>query len=192
MQLSIRDASRFLVGAALMRSKAIEASGNPGISFDYVASAALRTDADGERLRLSINTLADQEAGAFRNTPPHTLTTDRVMQSRDAEVRTWRAIGLAGIETIEHSGDLDAAGPRLQSSYMDALKAIDETPGSTQERRQLHAVLQDEIAAAATEPGKAVDLLRKSERSYLDAERDAILARYEGKLTHSDDYDAGM
>lgn len=121
--LSIREASRFVIGATMMRAKAIEASGNAGITFDNVAHAALRADADGDKLRMSIETLADRESGWLRSTPPHILKTERVMQSREAEIRTFTAISAAVVATVEFADDASAGNtarirPCTKSTWM--------------------------------------------------------------------------
>lgn len=191
MHLSIREASRFVIGSAMMRSKAMEASGTE-ISFDNVALAALRNDADGEKLRLSINTLADQESGWMRSTPPHVLKTERVMQSREAEIRTFTAISAAVVATIEFADDASAGNPHAQKhlndKYIESFKAIEETPGSTQDRRQLKSLLREQALAVTTESEFVSTALKNAETAYLEADADAILSRY-GTLDRSTDFD---
>lgn len=192
MQLPIREASRFVIGAAMMRAKAIEASGNAGITFDNVALAALREGADGEKLRLSIETLADQESGWMRSTPPHVLKTERVLQSREAEVRTFTAISAAVVATVELADDASAGNTQahqtLHGKYMDAFRSIEETPGSTQDRRQLKSLLRDQALAMTTESEFVGTALKSAETAYLEADADAILSRYD-TLDRSDDFD---
>ncbi len=190
--LSIREASRFVIGATMMRAKAIEASGNAGITFDNVAHAALRADADGDKLRMSIETLADRESGWLRSTPPHILKTERVMQSREAEIRTFTAISAAVVATVEFADDASAgntaAHQALHEKYMDAFRAIEETPGSTQERRQLKSLFSSQALAITTESEFVGAALKSAETAYLEADADAILSQYE-RLDRSDDFD---
>jgi len=192
VQLSIREASQFVIGAAIMRSKAIEASGNANITFDNVALAALREGADGEKLRLSIKTLARQESAWMRRNPPHVLKTNRVMQSRKSEIRTFTAINAAVVASIEFADDASAGNAQahqtLHDKYIDAFRAIDETPGSTQERRQLKSLLYHQTLAMTTESQLIDATLKSAEAAYLEADADAILSRYD-TLGRSDDFD---
>jgi hypothetical protein len=192
MKLSIREASRFVIGAAMMRAKAIEASGNAGITLDDVALAALREGADGEKLRLAIETLADQESGWMRNTPPHVLKTERVLQSREAEVHAFTAISAAVVATVELADDASAGNAQayqtLHGKYMDAFRSIDKTPGSTQDKRQLKSLLRDQALAMTTEGDFIGTVLKSAETAYLEADADAILSRYD-TLDRSDDFD---
>lgn len=193
MQLSIREASRFVIGAAMMRAKAIEASGNTGITFDNVALAALRDGADGQKLRQSIETLADQESIWLRSTPPHVLKSERVLQSRVAEVNTFTAISAAVVSTVELAdraavGDSDAKHD-LHDKYVEAFHAIDGTPGSTQDRRQLETVLREQTTAATEHRDFILASLKEAETAYLDAGATAILSRYDKSVDRSNDFD---
>lgn len=191
-ELSIQEASRFVIGAAMMRAMAIEATSNADITFDAVALAALRDGADGEKLRLSIETLADQESDWMRSTPPHVLKTARVLQSREAEVRTLTAIYAAVIATVELADAASAGNTQahqaLHGKYMDAFRSIDKTPGSTQDRRHLKSLLRDQALAVSTASEYVDTALKSAEKSYLDADADAILSRYV-TLDRSEDFD---
>jgi len=188
MPLSVREASRFVIGAAMMQAKAIEMPGNAAISFDNVALAALREGADGEKLRLAIETLADQESGWMRSTPPHVLKTERVLQGREAEVRTFTAISAALVATVELADDACAGNTQayqtLHGKYMDAFRSIDETPGSTKDRRQLKSLLCDQALAMTTESAFVKTALKSAETAYLEGDAEAILSRYD-RLDHS-------
>lgn len=192
MQLSIREASRFIIGAAMMRAKAIEASGNADITFDNVALAALCEGADGEKLRLSIKTLADQESGWMRSTPSHVLKTERVLQSREAELRAFTAISAAVLATVELADGASAGNTQahqtLHGKYMDAFRSIEQTLGSTHDRRQLKSLLRDQSLAMTTESEFVGKALKSAETAYLEADADAILSRYD-TLDRSDDFD---
>lgn len=192
MQLSIREASRFFIGAAIMRARAIEASGNAGITLDNVAVAALREGGDGKKLRLSIDKLADEEESWMRSTPPHTLKTERVIQSRGAEIRTFTAINAAVIATLEleerASRGEPAASAQLHKKYVNAFEAIDLTPGSTQDRRQLKELLATQTSTMSADSGFITKELRNADKAYTQAVEAAILSRYV-KLERSDDFD---
>lgn len=193
MQLSIREASRFVIGAAMMRAKTIEASGNTGITFENVALAALRDSADGQKLRQSIETLADQESGWFRSTPPHVLKSERVLQSRESEVRTFTAISAAVVSTVEladqaANGDSEAKQD-LHNKYVEAFHAIDGTPGSTQDRRQLETVLREQTTTVTEHKDFILTSLKEAETAYLDAGAAAILSRYDKSVDRSNDFE---
>jgi len=182
MQLSIRDASRFVIGAGIMRQKAIETSGNPAITLANVAQAALRDGPDGSKVRQTIDTLADQESGYLRSTPPHTLRSERIMQSREAELNVFTAMHRAVIGSVT----FEAAGPaaknyaerELRQSLLEAFEAIDNTPGSRADRDGLLATMRDQVIAASTAPESMQRMLRESEQAYLAADLDKTFARY--------------
>jgi hypothetical protein len=76
---------------------------------------ALRDGADGQNLRSSIEKLADQEGAWFRSTPPHTLATERVMQTLDLALagRTrWRGADVVwyGMDRGDWGGAAEKAG----------------------------------------------------------------------------------
>ncbi|HDS1733920.1 hypothetical protein [Pseudomonas sp. BP8] len=182
MQLSIRDASRFVIGAGLMRQKAIEASNNPAISFDNVAQAALRDTPDSQKIRQTIDALADQEAQWLRNTPPHTLSSDRVMQSRKAEVNAFTAIHRAVVSAVSFEAaspdEKDGEQSVLRQSLLDALEAIDNTSGSRADREGLLANLRDQVVSVSSDGDFMKGALRDSEQAYLAADLDKTFARY--------------
>lgn len=184
-RLSIREASRFVIGAAIMRARAIEASSIEGITFDKVAEAALRKDDDGAKLRQSIDMLADAESGYLRNTPPHALKTDRVMQSREAECRAFAAIHAAVITTVEFADNAKAgdaqASQNMRDNYIVAFRTIEEAPGSTADRRQLKALLHNQAQTITSESGFVAAMLKSAETAYLEEDADAILSRYENR-----------
>lgn len=193
MHLSIREASRFVIGAAMMRNKAMEASGNLGITFDNVALAALRDDTDGDKLRQSIETLADQESVWLRSTPLHILKSDRVLQSRVAEINTFTAISSAVVSTFELAGRVAVgeaeAKQDLRLKFVEAFHAIDVTPGSTQDRRQLETVLRQQATTATEHSDLILGVLQEAEATYLDAGAAAILSRYDMSVDRSSDFD---
>ena len=193
MTLAVRQVSRFVVGAALMREHAIGASGIDKISLGDVAEQALSGTPEGRRVMASIETLADQESSWFRNTPPHVLASDRVVQSRAAEIAAFGATHRALIATIEHAGAAlsgdENARKLLTDHYVGALQAIDQAPGSAQERRQLLTLMRDDTRLAASDQVDGVkQLLRDAEKVYMDRHAAEILSRYGNTLERSDDF----
>jgi hypothetical protein len=195
IMLSIREASRFVIGGEILRREAMKASeGGRTITFDHVAAAALRPGEDGVKLRRSIETLADQESAWLRNTPPHTLKTDRVLQTREAEIRTFVAIHAAVVATIEHAEHAsmqdENATRALHDAYQSAYAAIDVSPGSTQDREAYKGALHDQTIAATPYVNEVTSALDLAETAYLEAERDRILSKYDrNSLERSDDYE---
>jgi hypothetical protein len=181
--LSIREASRFVIGAAIMREMANKNSPGANITFDNVAVAALGQDNDGAQLRSSIQKLADQEAVWFRSTPPHTLATERVMQTRAQEVRTLNSVNLAVLMTLEHSRDAAEGDPTaiktLEDSYQTAIRAIDEMPGSTTERRSFLQSLKSQVIEASNDRAYIEQALDRAQHLYLDAMMSERLAAYQ-------------
>ncbi|MBH3383290.1 hypothetical protein I5S53_04765 [Pseudomonas juntendi] len=194
MQLSIRDASRFVIGAGSMRDRAIAASGNPAISLENVAQAALREGPDGQKIRQTIDTLGERESAWLRNTPPHTLSSDRVMKSRSAEATALRAIHRAIISSVAFEAAATGAKPEaqdsLRQSLTNALEAIDQTPGSRADREGLLANMRDQLLGVASDGNHMKQLLHHSEQAYLAAELEKTFARYTNpSLSRSEDLD---
>lgn len=192
MQLPIRDASRFIIGASVMRDKTIAATGQ-ALSFEHVAQAALRGDAHGEETRKAINYLADDEAAWLRNTPPHTLSTEKVLESRRLELEAFKAMHEAVLSTFQYGEPNKKADHEglLTSDYVAALNAIDNMPGSKHDRRSLLDTFKDELASSAPDPAFALETVSKSERAALEDIFDGILSHYldPEPLHRSDDYD---
>jgi len=192
MQLSIREASRFVIGGEILRREAMQSSGRR-ITFDHLCAAALREGEDGLKLRQSIEVLADQESQWLRNTPPHALKTERVMQSREAEIRTFVAIEAAVIATIENAEAASmqdtAAHQALHGAYEAAFEAIDNTPGSAQDRELLKAAFQEQAQQATPHAADVTAALNLAETAYLEAQSENILSRYDRSLDRSPDYD---
>lgn len=184
MQQSIQEVSRFVIGSAMLMNKASEASGQTSINLDNVVAVALQENANGSKLRQTIELLADQESKWIRNTPPHLLKSDRIMHSRSAEMATLVAINTAVVATFESDGkDNDQ---KLQKCFVETFRAIDNTPGSTQDRRQLQALLRDQTTVVAH--GWDVEkVLKTAETAYLDEGAMAILAKYNKSVDRSND-----
>lgn len=193
MQLSIREASRFVIGAATLRATAMASEGVT-IDFDDVAYAAQQPGADGVTLRQSIEVLADNESGHLRNTPPHRLKTLPVLQTRQAEMNAVTRLGAAVIATIEHGeaavgngASAIAAREHLIPVYVEAFKAIDATPGSTQDKRAMQQSLSDQARALTTQPDYIASLLGEAATKALEQEYDEIFSFYENTDRHDDD-----
>lgn len=182
MQLSIRDASRFVIGARLMQQQAIKASGNPVITFEHVALAALADGPDGQKVRHTIDTLGEQEAAWLRNTPSHTLHTDKVMQSRTAEVKSFTAIHRAVIGVMHYDmaapAEKSAAEGALRRSLLNVMEAIDHVPGSRADRQGLLETLREQVIAVTSDADFMQRALHDSEQAYLAADLDKTFARY--------------
>lgn len=197
MQLSIRDASRFVIGAAIIRDMAVKNTPGSAITFENVAAISLRDGNDGQTLRASIEKVADHESSWFRNTPPHTLTTDRVMQTRALEVRTLNDCNLAVLGALDlgpsaAKGDADAK-EKLQSRLQAAVRSIDGIPGSTTERRALMQSLKTDTGLAVGDPAFMAQELKTAQKQYLDNFREERLAAYTTPaLDRSEDLDFGM
>lgn len=197
MQLSIRDASRFVIGAAIIRDMTMKNSPEAGITFENVSVAALRGDSDSVKLRLSITKLADQEAHWFRSTPPHMLSTERVMHTRVQEMQTLNNCHLAALATLEFgaaaaAGSLDAKDS-LQASYQAAIQSIDEMPGSTTERRGLFQTLKAQGIEAHGDSDFILTELNLAQEVYLKNMMTERLSAYQTPShERSDDLDLSM
>jgi hypothetical protein len=183
MQLSIKDASRFVIGAAILREMAATQAPDSGITFDQVAEAAAAPSIDGQDLRLSLERLAQQEGAWFRNTPPHTLTSVRVMQTRAQEADTLNQINLAVLGTLAHGTDAVAgdhvAQQLLQDHYQGAIGALDRLPGSVTERRQLLNSLKTQVAEASGDAPLVGALFGAAQKAYLEQLMADRLAAYQ-------------
>jgi hypothetical protein len=196
MQPSIRDLSRFVIGGAVIRDMAARNTPGSTITFENVAEMASREGVDGQNLRSSIEKVADQESSWFRSTPPHTLATERVMQTRAQEVHTLNQSALAVLTAIEFGPDAAKGDPAarevLQTRLQAAIRAIDEMPGSTTERRALLDSLKGQISETHGDPSFMAQQLKTAQKVYLDAFREERLAAYTSpSLPRSDDLDFG-
>lgn len=175
-----------------MRERAIESSGNKGITIDDVAAAALREGTEGQRIRLSIDKLAKEEDAWLRNTPPHILKTGKVMQTREAELHTFAAINAAVVATIELEENASAGDKRateyLHTKYVAAYAAIDKTPGSTAERRNLSDLLSSQAQQMSTDSAYVLSELQRADRAYIESAKANILSKFI-QLDRSDDLD---
>ncbi len=194
MQLSIREVSRFVIGATLLRAQAMQhAEQAQMLTFDNVAAAIMQPTAEGAQLRQTVNALADGEAEWFRSTPPHVMSSERVMQSRASEVAALRVVSGAAVSTALYarraaSGD-SAANEHLTNVYTEAYTAIDEAPGSTNDRRALISNLREQAQDMSTNPDMIRNLLSNAEKHCLARQAEAILSRYTKPLDRSDDFD---
>ncbi|OAD16443.1 hypothetical protein [Achromobacter insolitus] len=194
MQLSIREASRFVIGTALLRAQAMQhAEHAQMLTFDNVAAAVLQPTQEGKQLRQTVEAMADREAGWFRSNPPHAMSSDRVMQSRAAEVAALKRIGGAAVSTLLYgpraiAGD-GPATEQLTTIYSGAYTAIDAAPGSTNDRRSLMGLLHEQTQRLSSKPEMIRALLSSAEKRCLARQADAILSRYEKSLGRSEDFE---
>jgi hypothetical protein len=194
MQLSIREASRFVIGATRLRAQALQHSAHAQmLTFDNVAAAVLQPSTEGKQLRQTVETMADSEAEWFRSNPPHAMSSERVMQSRAAEVSALRKVGGAAVSTLVYGARAIAndgpAAEQLTSIYSGAYAAIDAAPGSTNDRRSLMALLHEQAQRLSSKPEIIRNLLNIAEKRCLARQADAILSRYTNSVERSDDYD---
>lgn len=195
MQLSIQEVSRFVIGAAIIREMAANGAQKSEVTFSNVADMALRESDDGRNLRASIETVANNEASWFRSTPPHVLATERVMQTRLQEVKTLNYSNLAVLATLElgaEAGKQDAKEV-LQIHLQAAVRAIDEMPGSTAERRSLLRSMKADTCLANGDPSFMSEQLKIAQKEYLENFRQERLAPYAlPVLQRSEDLDFDM
>ncbi len=189
--LTIREASRFAIGAEILRREAMRHSEGQLVTFDHVAGAILRQDADGLKLRNALDTLADQESNWLRSTPSHTLKTERVLQSREAEINMFRGIGAAVIATIEQAEaasmqDADAQRA-LHEAYQAALEAIDNSPGSAADKLAMQAALKQQAMDATPYGNEVGSALNLAETAYLEAQAEESINRWNNTLSPSND-----
>lgn len=194
MQLSIRDASRFVIGTALFRTRAMQDADNAQmLTFDNVAAAVMQDSAEGKQLREAVEALANGEAEWFRNNPPHAMSSERVMQSRALEVAALRAINGAVVTTALHGPKATAGdAPALEhvtSVYSAVYTAVDEAPGSTHDRRTLMGLLHTQAGRLSSDPEKISSIFITAEKRCLARQADAILSRYESSINRSNDFD---
>lgn len=178
---SIRDASSFVIGAYILRERALQADSTSGVTIENIATAALGEN--GPLLRSSIETLASAESAWLRDTPPHKLTTDRVLQTRSQEIGALNTINLSVIATQVHenaarAGDVSAKGT-LRDQYQAAAKAVTEMPGSANERRNLWQKMQDGCLEIAADPAFVQEQINNAQRDYVERMRMERLAAYE-------------
>jgi len=194
MQLSIREASRFVIGTTLLRAQAMQhAEHSQMLTFDNVAAAILQPTQEGKQLRQTVEAIADSEAAWFRSNPPHAMSSERVMQSRAAEVAALQKIGGAVVSTLIYgpraiAGDGPAA-EQLTTVYSGAYMAIDSAPGSTNDRRSLMGLLHEQVQRLSAKPEAVRNLLTVAEKRCLARQADAILSRYDKSLKRSNDFD---
>mgnify|MGYP000617869788 FL=1 len=98
------------------------------------------------------------------------------------------------IATIEHGPAAIETGPaaiaareRLIPIYVEAFKAIDATPGSTQDKRAMQQSLSDQVRALTTQPDYLASILGEAATKALEQEYDAIFSSYENTDRLDDD-----
>lgn len=191
MQITVHDASRFLIGAAILRAKAIENSGDSSITFENVAIAASALGAEGRKIRQSISILAENADIALTNIAQNRLATERIIEGRASEMKAINSIALATLKTVEYSSSLEAGSmapaEQLKTAMSDALVSIDNATGPTRNRVHIKKILESEVVTAASNNGvTALALLNKAEQEHLFDSANEILSRYDKVLSPSD------
>jgi hypothetical protein len=190
MQLSIRDASRFFVGAAMLRDQ-VAASTGQEVSISEIGASIL----NGDKLHLqeTIDTLTKDEP--FRKTPPHILASERVIQTRHAECRASRSLHDTVLSAVEHGelarkNDTKARGA-LEEAAITALEHIDQAPGSVAERQQMLGELKRQMNMAADDPLFVSRLMSDAEHAYNEQYFNMRLEKYMlSPVEHSTEYDS--
>jgi hypothetical protein len=177
--LSVRAASRFAIGAAIVRDLVGYHSPGTPATVENVAIAALRSGPGGERLRSSIELLADQEAAWFRSTPSHALASKNVLSSRGLEVNGLNATNMAVLATMEPHVLVGERSPNLQAHYQAAIRAIDEMPGTTAELRTIFQELEKQVMAAGSDSVEVQSEMSTAQRAYLSHLMTERLAAYQ-------------
>lgn len=194
MQLSIREVSRFVIGTTLLRARAMQSAANAQmLTFDNVAASVLQSTEDGKQLRFAVEALADSQDEWFRNSPPHAMSSERVMNSRNLEVAALRAINGAVVTTVLYGPKASAGdGPAAEHAitvYSDTYNTVDAAPGSTQERRAMVGLLHSQAMHLSPNPEKVRTLFVTAEKRCLARQADAILSRYQSSMSRSQDFD---
>lgn len=185
MATTIRDASSFIIGGALLRQAAMTQSKVP-VSFDEVAGSALLPGEVGARMRSAISAAASEHgAGILRNTPSHRLKTQQVMTSRIREVESLNGIIAAAIIAAEH-GESALKGDKsahviLQQSLVSALHTIVDAPGSeSTDKRKMYELLAQEVAMHCNGNLEWVqEEINEASRVMLQEKFDAIYDNYD-------------
>jgi|GEM_PF-2897174 len=191
-QLSIRDASRFIIGAAIIREMAMAKSPGATLGIDEIAAASLRQDEDGAGLRTSILKLADKEAHWFRSTLSHVLATERVVETREQELGVLNNINLAALTALEFgpqaaAGDV-AANTALQESLLEAVRAVDKARVSTTEKKGFLMTILHQTAEASGDADFSQRAMAIAQRAYLEDFQNERMSAYENPA-RSDDLD---
>jgi len=183
-----------MIGAEIMLDMTLKHSPDSVITFDNVVKIALGNNEAGEKLRASIEQVADREMTWFRSTPSHILTTDRVMETRSKEVQAFelsnRAVFTALISGQDALEGKAEAREKLQSHLEAAIEAIDEIHSEPRVRRKLLTSFQSQLNEAIGDEVFVKRELRIAEKSYLDRFREKRLAAYmHPSPEQNDDFD---
>ena len=192
MRLSIRTVSRFVISAEILRARTSNAA-NQAVTFDYIVDAAQRADGKGEKVREALTALAARVDETLGSSAPHVLTTDRVMQTRAADIRVLKAVHGATMGLVAKGADRPAT-PELERSLLHAVRTIDESGFSTGDRRAIHERLRtNSIVWVDDAEQSGLALLSAAERTYGEQFLEEKLSPYlKTPLPHSDDNEPMM
>ena len=187
--LTIREASRFMIGATLLRDTAQLRNPGHSIGFDDVVQGVLSTahpDA-AEKLRSSIEHLADIAGteGFLRNTPSHAKITPRVLQTRAADLAVAKSVQNTILVAFEHAdpafnGRDATSRDVLEGATLSAYRAIDQTPGSNHEKTLMLDQFTSDMLLVANNHPEMVTFLEETQTKYLDLIRRELLEPFMG------------
>lgn len=187
--LSIKGASTFVVGAALLRQRGIDATGK-GFTISDIAEGALGNQSDAGRIRQSILKLANQENAWFRNNPPHAKISEQVLDTRTKEFGVLVAINSAVVSSVRYGPTIahdDANKEKLKKSLIDAVDAIDNAPGTTDDKRLYFGQLKSQLSGLS-QKDSLLNLLQQAEYDYNESLKAKILEKYK-PLQRSSDFE---
>ena len=192
MRLSIREVSRFVISAEILRART-SAGIDQAVTFDYVVDSAQRPDPKGEKVRQALTALAAKIDPTLGNGAPHVLTTDRVMLGRAADIRVLRAIHGATLGLAEKGAD-GPPTPELEKSLLHAVRTIDESGFTTGDRRAILERLRTAAIVWVDDAEQSgLELLSEAERKYGEQFLDEKLTPYlQTPLPRSDDNEPSM
>lgn len=171
-------------------------SGKDDINLGNIDHALSRGGPQAEKMRQTIETIADHEKDATLVNPPNTSKTSRVFESREAELQAFSAINSAVVAMIENNGIIsenNAVGnQRIDERFKSAYQAIDYTPGISYYRRNLKQLFVEQVTSLSNDKAIASKRLTDTEKEYLKADADSIFSKYNNPdvvLDADEDYD---
>jgi len=187
--LSIKGASTFVVGAGLLRQRGIDATGK-GFTFNDIVGEALGEKPDAGRIRQSMLKLASQESAWFRNNPPHAKVSEQVLDTRSKEFRVLVSMNAAVVSSVRYgptAANDDGNKDKLKKTLIDAVDAIDNAPGTTDDKRLYFGQLKNQLAGLGHKE-VLLDLLQTAEYDYNESLKAKILEKYK-PLQRSSDFE---
>lgn len=184
--LSVRDASRFVIGAALLRQSAMSKSAEVVTLTDIAALIQTNHKEVVAPLRFSIErsaNLAEQE-GYFRNSPSHVSATEKVLSSREAEINGYNAIyqSVFMASQLPPTRAFALDGEENQAIFdqcVDAVVAIDNMPGRAENREEAIDLLYLQLAALTPDdPVLSSAFMSVVENAAINREKQAVLDEF--------------